>query len=123
MNARWTVSLAACSAMLLCGALLATAAEPNVGQNHLAMKCSAAVIQKSTPAGTTVPGPQIQKLGKIQNVAVDTQPGTQSTAAATDNPGASYPPIPCVVPQPCPCVVVLPCETPWPQSLRDFASE
>jgi len=120
MNARWTVLLAVCSAVLLCGALLATAAEPSIAQNRPVAKGPAETIQKATLVGTTVPGPQGEKLGKIKNVALDPQPGTHSAAALVDNPSASCP---CVVPPPCPCVVYVPCETPWPQSLRDFASE
>ena len=75
MNARWTVSLAVGTAVLFCGTVLATAAEPNAGQNQSAMQCSAEIIQSSTLVGTTVLDPQNQKLGQIKNVLLDAQAG------------------------------------------------
>ena len=54
MNARWIFSLAAGTAVLLCGALLATAAAPNIGQNRSPMQGSAKSIQGSTLIGVTV---------------------------------------------------------------------
>ena len=83
MNARWTVLLAACTAVLLCGALLATAAEPKSGQNQSAMQGSAGIIQNSTLIGTTVLNPQSQKLGRIKDVLLDFQTG-QATFVILD---------------------------------------
>ena len=45
MNARWIFSLAAGTAVLLGGALLATAAAPNIGQNQSPMQGSAGIIR------------------------------------------------------------------------------
>ena len=127
MNVRWTVALAACALVLLCGALLATAAEPNIGHNRSAMQGSAGIIRTSTPMGTTVPNPQ----GQVRTV---------SAASATDNPSVpcpcalpqpaavvpcavsqSCPPVPCVVPRPCACYVD-PCAV-WPENLIEFSEE
>ncbi len=89
MNVRWAVSLAAGTAVLLCGALLATAAEPNMGQNESAMQDSAGIIQNATLVGATVLDPQSQKLGQIKNVLLDAQTG-QATFVVIDAkaPGA-----------------------------------
>ncbi len=76
MNVRWTVSLVACVAMLLCGALPATAAEP-------AMQGSAGIIQNSTLIGATVLNPQGQRLGQIKDVLLDPQSG-QATFVILD---------------------------------------
>ena len=67
--------MAASAAVLLGGALLAAAAEPNGGQNQSAMPGSAGIIQTSTLTGTTVLGPQSQKLGRIKDVLLDSQTG------------------------------------------------
>ena len=83
MNARWTVLLAACTAVFLCGALLATAAEPKSGQNQSAMQGSAGIIQTSTLIGTTVLNPQSQKLGRIKDLLLDFQTG-QATFVILD---------------------------------------
>ncbi len=83
MNARWTVLLAACTAVFLCGALLATAAEPKSGQNQSAMQGSAGIIQTSTLIGTTVLDPQGQILGQIKDVLLDSQTG-QATFVVLD---------------------------------------
>ena len=83
MNARWAVSLTAGAAVLLCGALLATAAEPSIGQNQPAMQDSAGIIQNSTLVGATVLDRQNQKLGQIKNVLLDAQAG-QATFVVID---------------------------------------
>jgi hypothetical protein len=70
-------------AVLLCGALLATAAEPNIGQNQPAMQDSAGIIQNSTLVGATVLDRQNQKLGQIKNVLLDAQAG-QATFVVID---------------------------------------
>ncbi len=75
MDARWTFSLVACTAVLLGGALLATAAEPKTGPNQPAIQAPAGTIQLSALVGTTVLDPQGQKLGRIKNVLVDSQTG------------------------------------------------
>ena len=91
MNARWTVSLAAATAVLLGGALRATAAEPNRGQNQPAVQGSAGIIQDSTLMGTTVLDPQSQKLGQIKDVLFDSQTG-QATFVVLDAeaPGSGH---------------------------------
>ncbi|MGO8747532.1 MAG: PRC-barrel domain-containing protein [Thermoguttaceae bacterium] len=73
MNVRWTISLAACTAVLLCGALRAIATEPNIGQKRSAMQGSAGIIRFSTLMGTTILDPQGQKLGQIKDVLFDSQ--------------------------------------------------
>jgi sporulation protein YlmC with PRC-barrel domain len=75
MNVRWTVSLAACVAVLFCGSLLAAAAEPNIGQNQPARQDSAWIIQNSTLISTPVLDPQGQRLGQIKDVLLDAQTG------------------------------------------------
>ena len=91
MNARWTALLAACAAVLLCGSLLATAAEPTIGQNQSAVQGSAGVIQNSTLMGATVLDPQGQKLGQVKDVLLDSQTG-QATFAVLDAevPGSGH---------------------------------
>jgi hypothetical protein len=119
MNARWTVSLAVCAAVLLCGALLAAAAEPTIGQKQPAVQSSAGILQNSTLMGKTVPAPRSQTR-------------TVSVASPVNNPGTPCPLIPCAVAQPCPplpCVVPQPCVCPmdpyagWPESLIEFSEE
>jgi sporulation protein YlmC with PRC-barrel domain len=83
MNVRWTVSLAAGMAVLLWGAFLAIAAEPNIGQNQPAMQDAAGIIQNSTLVGATVIDRQGQKLGQIRNVLLDAQAG-QATFVVID---------------------------------------
>ena len=75
MNARWTASLAACTAVLLWGALRATAAEAKLGQTQPATQGSPAIIQNSTLMGTMVLDPQSGKLGPIKDVLFDSQTG------------------------------------------------
>jgi sporulation protein YlmC with PRC-barrel domain len=91
VNTRWTISLAACTAVLLWGALRATAAEPNLGQNHSATQGSAAIIRNSTLTGTTVLDPQSRKLGQIKDVLFDSQTG-QATFVILDAeaPGSGH---------------------------------
>ncbi len=91
MNARWTISLAASTAGLLFGALLATAAEPNLGQHQPAVQGSAAIIQNSTLTGATVLDPQSRKLGQIKDVLLDAQTG-QATFVVLDAeaPGSGH---------------------------------
>jgi hypothetical protein len=89
MNTRWTVSLAAGTAVFLCGAVLATAAEPSLGQNQTAMQSSPGVTQNLTLTGPTAHKPQT---------------GTYTVARPIDQPeipSMTCPPVPCVVPQPC----------------------
>ena len=83
MNRRGTISLAACTAVVLCGAVLATAAEPNLGQSQSAMHDSAGIIQNSTLVGATVLDSQNQKLGQIRSVLLDAQAG-QATFVVID---------------------------------------
>ena len=89
MNVRWTVALAACTAVLLLGTSLATAAEPIIGQNQSAAPASAGIIRNSTLIGTTVLNLQSQKLGQIKDVLFDSQTG-QATFVVLDAgvPGA-----------------------------------
>jgi sporulation protein YlmC with PRC-barrel domain len=75
MNARWRLSLAACTAVVLCGALLTAAAEPTVGQNQPAMPGPATTIQNSTLIGAAVLDLQGQKLGQIRNTLLDPSTG------------------------------------------------
>ncbi len=82
MNVRWTISLAAGTAVLLCGTLLGTAAEPNLGQNQSAMQGSAG-IQISTLMGTTVLDPQSKEVGSIKDVLLDAHTG-QATFVILD---------------------------------------
>jgi len=91
MNARWTASLVACAAVLLWGALRATAAEPNLSQNQPATQSSAAIIQNSTLMGTMVLDPQIGKLGRIKDLLFDSRTG-QATFVVLDAeiPGAGH---------------------------------
>jgi hypothetical protein len=65
-------------AVVLCGAVLATAAEPNAGQNQPAAPGPAGIIQNSTLTGTTVLNPQGQELGRIKDVLLDSQTGQAS---------------------------------------------
>lgn len=90
MNARWTVLLAAFTVVFLAGTVLATAAEPNSGQNRSAVQGSGG-IQVSTLMGTTVLNPQSQKLGLIKDVLLDAQTG-QVTFVILDEeiPGAGH---------------------------------
>ncbi len=83
MNARWTISLVASTAVLLGAALRATAAEPIRGQIQPAVHGSAGIIQNSTLMGTTVLGPQSQKLGQIKDVLFDSRTG-QATFVVLD---------------------------------------
>jgi sporulation protein YlmC with PRC-barrel domain len=91
MNARWTFSLAALAAALLCGGLPATAAAANTGQNWPAMQGSAEIIRGSTLMGTTVLDPQGQELGKIKDVLLGAQSG-QATFVVLDAvaPGSGH---------------------------------
>ena len=75
MNARWMVSLAAGTALLFYGALLATAAAPSTGQNQSPIQGSAGVVRISTLMGSTVLDLQGQKLGQIKDVLFDSQAG------------------------------------------------
>ena len=83
MNVRWTVLPAAFTAVLLGAAVLATAAEPNLGQNQSAMPGSAGIIPISTLTGTPVLNPQSQKLGLIKDVLLDSRTG-QATFVLLD---------------------------------------
>jgi hypothetical protein len=80
MNARWTIFLTASTALLLCVATLATAAEPNMGQTQ------AATIRNSTLMGATVLDLQNHKLGLIKDVVFDAQSG-QATFVVLDAAG------------------------------------
>ena len=80
MNARWVIFLTASTALLLCVAALATAAEPNIGQTQ------AATIRNSTLMGATVLDLQNQKLGLIKDVLLDAQSG-QATFVVLDATG------------------------------------
>ncbi len=83
MNVRWTVSLSACAAVLLFAGVLATAAEPAIGQGQSATPGSAGIIRISTLMGTTVLNPQSQKLGGIKDVLLDSKTG-QTTFVVLD---------------------------------------
>ena len=83
MNMRVTVFLAAGTAVILCGALLASAAEPSVGQNQSPMRASTGIIRNSTLIGTTVLDPQSHALGQIKDVVFDSQTG-QATFIVLD---------------------------------------
>jgi hypothetical protein len=91
MNARWTISLTAAMAVLLGGALLVAAAEPNIAPNQSAMQGPAGIIRISTLLNTTVVDPQGQKLGQIKDVVLDPQTG-QATFVVLDAevPGSSH---------------------------------
>ena len=145
MKARWIFSVAIGSAVLLGGALLATAAEPNAGQKQSAMPAPAAgIVRTSTLIGTAVLDSQGRKLGQIKDVPVDAQTGkatsvvldatapgagqpmTYSAARPIDNapPAPSLPsqpsmPAPCFVAPPCPCC----CGSGWTQFLEDLYNE
>jgi hypothetical protein len=89
MMVRWMASLTAGTAVLFWGALLASAAEPNIGQNQPAIQGPAEILQNSTLVGVTVFNPQNQPLGQIRSVLLDTPTG-QATFAVIDAkaPGA-----------------------------------
>ncbi len=91
MNARWISSLVAGTAVLLGGALPATAAAPNTGQNQSAVQGSAGTIRYSTLMGATVLDPQGEKLGQIKDVLLDSQTG-QATFVVVDAaaPGSGH---------------------------------
>ncbi len=75
MNARWVVSMAACTAALVCGTMLALAAEPITGQNQSAAPSPAGIIQNSMLTGTTVLDLKGQNLGRIKDILLDSQTG------------------------------------------------
>ena len=92
MNVRGMISLVSGTAVLICGVLLATAAEPKAGQDQSTVQDPAAgVIQNLTLMGTTVLNPQSQKLGQIKYVLLDVQTG-QATFVVLDAavPGSSH---------------------------------
>ena len=144
MSVHWTFSLAAGMAVLLGGALLATAAAPSTAQNSPAMQGPAAIIQISTLKGMTVLDSQGNKLGQIRDVALDSQTGRATfvvldaaapgsgqpvpytAARPIDNPSMPAPsavatPVspPCVMPQSC----VNSGDPGWTQDLEDFYNE
>ena len=91
MNTRWSYLLAACMAVLLGGAFLASAAEPNLGQSQSAVQAPAGIIRISTLMGTTVLDPQAQKLGQIKDVVIDSQTGQGSFVVLdADVPGSGH---------------------------------
>ena len=92
MNVRSHVLLAACTALLFCGALAATAAETKTGQNQPAGQVPAGgIIQNVTLVGTTVLDPQGQKLGSIKHVMLNAETGQatfvvlEAAASGTDH--------------------------------------
>lgn len=85
MMVRWITSLTAATAVLFWGALLATAAEPNLGQNQPAIQGPAEILQNSTLVGVTVLNPQNQRLGQIKNVLIDTPTGQATFAVIEAN--------------------------------------
>ena len=78
----WTFLLAAGTAVILCGAWLATAA-PNVGQIPSLPQGSPGLIRNSALVGTMVLYPQGQDLGRIKEVLFDSQTG-QATFVILD---------------------------------------
>jgi hypothetical protein len=147
MNARWTLSVTAFAAALLGGALLASAAAPNLGQDRSPMQDPAGTIRLSTLTGTTVLDLQGQKLGRIKDIALDAKTGqptfvvldtaapasgqatTYTAARPIDNsgmPAPSLPPSAVAAPSPPPCVVspyVNSANPGWTQDLEDFYNE
>ncbi len=91
MKVHWTVSLAACAAVLLGGVLLANAA-PNAGQSQTAVQGSAGVVRISALMGATVVDPQGQKkVGQIKDVLLDPQTGQASFVVLdTEVPGSGH---------------------------------
>ena len=91
MNARWMVSLAAATSVLLCGALAATAADSSNGQNQPAIQAPAGKVWVSNLIGTKVLYPHIQVLGQIKDILLDPQSG-QATFAVLDAeiPGSGH---------------------------------
>ena len=83
MNGHWTFSLAAGTALLLGGALMATAAELQIGQIPSANQAFSGNTQVSTLVGSTVLDPQGQELGRIKDVLLDAQSG-QATFVVID---------------------------------------
>lgn len=90
MNARWTFSGAAFTAMFFSGLLLASAAAPSIGQVRAPQQASAGTIQVLTLVGTTVLDARGQTLGRIKDVRLDSQTGQAPAAvlnAEAPNPG------------------------------------
>lgn len=76
MNARGTVSLAAFTAVVFSGVMVAIAAGPNIGQDQSAVQGPpAGIIENLTLVGATVLNPQGEKLGQIKHVLLDAQAG------------------------------------------------
>ncbi len=73
------------------GMLLATAAEPNIGQDQPAGPGSAGIIRNSTLMGATILDPQSHKLGQIKDVLFNSQTG-QATFVVFDAevPGSGH---------------------------------
>lgn len=89
MNVRWTISLAACAAILVGGSLAATAADPITGQNPAATD-SNGIIQSSSLIGAPVLNPQSQKLGQIKDVLLDQQTGQASFVVLDAMAGSNH---------------------------------
>ncbi|MGO9110382.1 MAG: PRC-barrel domain-containing protein [Thermoguttaceae bacterium] len=148
MNTRWTSSLAVFAAVLFCGASLATAAAPNIGQNRSPTQGSVGIVRVSTLMGTTVLDSHGQKLGRIKDVLLDSQTGqvtvmvldaevpgsghptTYTAARPTDNASMPAPALPqsaVAAPSLPPCVVPSPrvssADPGWTQDLEDFYNE
>jgi hypothetical protein len=83
MNARWKISLAAGTVMLLFGTSLAPAAEPTFVHDRSAVQGSAGIVACSTLMGGTVLSLQGEKLGSINDIMLDPRTG-QATLALVD---------------------------------------
>jgi hypothetical protein len=148
MSARWTICVVGFMGVLLCGALLATAAAPSVGQNRSPLPGSRGTIEISKLVGMTVLDPQGQKLGRIKDVLLDSRTGqttfvvldaeafgaghpmTYSAARPIQNPSIpapSLPPSAVAAPSPAPSVMPPPCvrsaDSGLTKDLEDFYNE
>jgi sporulation protein YlmC with PRC-barrel domain len=91
MDRRWNFLLAVFTAVLLSGVHLATAVEPNIGQNQPAVQGSAGIIQVSTLTGSMVVDPQGKELGRFKDVLLDSQTGQATfTILDAEMPGAGH---------------------------------
>ena len=68
----------------------------DIGQNQSGRRARQRRSRRRPWRRPTAAGPQAEKLGKIKNVALDSQPGTQSAAAPVNSPSTPCPPTPCV---------------------------
>jgi len=86
------ISLVACTALLLYGAVQAMAAGPTpANPTPPSTQGSTAMIQSSILVGTTVLDPRSQKLGQIKDVVFDTQTGQASFVLLdADIPGSGH---------------------------------